>query len=344
MSNSEQDNFYGLLDKLLTYGREYSEDVLLSVSDVPHTRYVGTFMHGELNGIFIPEGESISSTWEHPRHIDLKADIVIAEPSNTRPFQPCLAAHQIATCLCMADKVPDDRIVVCADARVVQDFPGLVDIPEIRVLYDESGESGVNCVYSATDLSFDKKGSLVWHGAPPDRVVEFCCSRNEKARSENIADEIKLAFGDIANLPSRNSGAELPVFYGNALIDEARDLVEATSFGWLSADIDNGSLPGLSYIMKTINDQAAEWMLDNVVFDQRENLDAKDSQEEDAKLVEQIRAIANIWRSSLLNYGASLGIGQRIDIAAIQKFGSLIGVDSMIDAYFGGVPLADILA
>ena len=317
---------------------------MLSVSDIPHTRCVGTFMHGELSGIFIPEGESISSTWEHPRHIDLKADIVIAEPSNTRPFQPCVAAHQIATCLCMAGKVPDERLVICVDARVVRNFSDLIDVSEIRVLYDESGESGVNCVYSKNDLTFDKKGSLVWHGAPPECVVDFCRARNEKARSEDIANEIRLAFGDIANLPDRNAGAELPGFYGNALIEESRDLVEAASFGWLSADIDNDFSPGLSYIMKTISDQAAEWLLDNVVFEQRENLDAKGSQEEDAKLIEQVRAIANIWRACLLNYGASLGISNMIDIAAIQRLGALIGVDSMIDAYFGGVPLADILA
>lgn len=345
MPSISQEKFYTALDQMFGRGQEYSADVLLSVADTPHTRYIGWFMHSDITGMFVPEGESISATWEHPRQAILEADVIIAAPNESRPFQPVEAARKIATCLCMARKIPEGHIVVCADARTVQGKPDPFGISKINVLYDESGASKTKPKFTAADIEFNKKGALVWHGELPECVAGFCKNRNERLRGERMADEIASMFDGIAHISHHANDNMLSLFYGNTRFSETRSLVSAVSFGQLQVELGTDSSKKTSYIMQTLDDQAADWLIDNVVFTQRGLLDTIGKLDaEDENTLSQLRDVATIWRACLTGYGVSLGCDNKLDVGAIQKLGCLIGADSMIEAYFGGVPVADILA
>ena len=334
------------LDTVIGTGPLYSQDELAMINIVPSSRCLVNRIYGSGTVYRVPNGMTLSQS--QSRRTFTKGSelgLVIVKPSEKYSEMACDMAAKIAQFLLFAEMVSDKVTMVCCDAEVVRRMdPEKLAQNVITVYYDDSGASGIEPAFS-DNIDVDFRGHVVWHGDIPKIVCDHQRDITMKSTRESVTAELQeIMSGLVVPLNGRQSNTPITMAGEEKELTLLTSAEAASSFGYVELKyVVQGMQMNIPfYGMRSGSQEILDWMLENVVFTNKSQL-----KEHTVVLAmpdyNEIRDVATIWKYKLRDYTISLGTGSYLDVDGVQELGRVLGIDSMVAAYYSGVPVEDIL-
>ena len=334
------------LDTVINTGEFYSEEDLAAVNITPASRCIVNRIYGSGSVYRVPNGITLSQSQSRRTFgKNVKLGLVIVKASVKYPELACDMAAKIAQFLLYSDFVPSEVTMVCCDAHVVKQMDkNELSKNCITVYYDDSGASGITPQFS-DELAIDYRGHIIWHGNIPKAICNYQRDTTTKAIRESVVSELRnIMSGLVAPMKTSDENMMFSMAHEEKELTLLTSTAAAISFGYVDLKyLTQGTQMNIPfYGMRSGSQEFVDWMLENVIFTNKEQL-KEHSVSLPAPDYNEIRDVAQIWKYRLRDYTVSLGTGTYLDVDGVQEFGRLIGVDSMVSAYYSGVPVEDIL-